>query len=129
MDVNKKQKFAVSRRRKRGATSLDTKRRFKGNRYTKLASTNDKTLSNEHVDNFVSSSYKKIKSSANDVAHPTNINNNSPETAVTTDTEMSETTTTANTFMSDSWFLLIDTSILKEIILNKNIILNIDQTK
>ena len=38
-----------------------TKRKFKGNGYTKLASTNDKTLSNEHADSFVSASYKKIK--------------------------------------------------------------------
>ena len=69
-------------------------------------------LSNEHIDNFVSASYKKIKSSASDVAHQTNINN-SPATAVTTDTEISETSTTGNT---DSSFLLIDTSILKDII-------------
>ena len=66
MDVNKKQKFAVSRRRKSGGTSLHSKRRFKGNWHTKLANTNDKTLSNEHVDNFASSSYKKIKSSASE---------------------------------------------------------------
>ena len=42
-----------------------------------------------------------IKSSASDVAHPTNINNNSPAAAVTTNTERSKTTTTANNFMSD----------------------------
>ena len=84
------------------------KRRFKGNRYTKLANINDKTLSNEHVHNFVSASNKKIKSSVSDVAHPTNINNNSPAIAVTTDTEMSKTSMTANTFMSDSSVLLID---------------------
>ena len=98
---------------------------------------NDKTLSNEHVDSFVSTSYKKIESSASDVAYPTNINNNSPATAVTTDIEMSETTTNANTFMSDSSFLLIATSTLKGIIncvgicpscQSTNIILNIDQT-
>ena len=98
---------------------------------------NDKTLSNEHVDSFVSTSYKKIESSASDVAYPTNINNNSPATAVTTDIEMSETTTNANTFMSDSSFLLIAASILKGIIncvgicpscQSTNIILNIDQT-
>ena len=80
MGVNKKQKFAVSRRQKSGGTSLYTKRRFKGNRYTKSANINDKTLSNEHVDNFVSASYKKIKSSTSDVVSPTNINNNSPAT-------------------------------------------------
>ena len=70
-------------------------------------------LSNEHIDNFVSASYKKIKSSASDVAHQTNINNNSPATAVITDTEISKTSVTGNT---DSSFLLIDTSILKDII-------------
>ena len=58
-------------------------------------------------------------------------------TAVTTDTEMSEMTTTANIFMSDFSFLRF-ASILKEIIncvgicpscQSTNIILNIDQTK
>ena len=44
MDVNKKQKFAVSQRRKSGETSLYTKCRFKGDGYTKLANTNDKTI-------------------------------------------------------------------------------------
>ena len=51
---------------------------------------------------------------------------------------MSETTTTANIFMSDSSFLLIDTTISKDIIncvgvspscQSTKIILNIDQTK
>ena len=37
MDVNKKEKFAVCRGRRSGGTSLYTKRRFKGNRYAKLA--------------------------------------------------------------------------------------------
>ena len=37
MDVNKKEKFAVCRGRRSGGTSLYAKRRFKGNRYTKLA--------------------------------------------------------------------------------------------
>ena len=114
MNVNKKQKFAVSRRRKSGGTSLYTKRRFKGNRYTKSVDTNDKALSNEHVDKFVSASYQKIKSSASDVANPSNINNKSPAIAATTDTEMSVTTTTANTFMPGSSFLFIHT--LKDII-------------
>ena len=93
-----------------------TKRRFKGNQYKKSVNTNDKTLSNEHGDNFVSASNKKIKLSTSHVVNLTNINNNSPATAVTTDTEMSKTTMTANTFMSDSSFLLIDASILKDII-------------
>ena len=68
-------KFAVSRRLKRGGTSLYTKLRFKGNRYTKSVNTNDETLSNQNVDNFVSASYNKIKSSACYVGNPTNINN------------------------------------------------------
>ena len=136
MDENKKLKFAVFWRWISGAASLYTKPRFKGNRYTKLANINDKTLSTEHVDNFVSASYKKIKWSASDVGRPTNISNNSPATAVATDTEMSETTTTGNTFMSESSFLIIDTSILKDIIncvgicpSCANMILSIDQTK
>ena len=39
MDVNKKQNFAVCRGRRSGGTALFTKRRFIGNRYTKLANT------------------------------------------------------------------------------------------
>ena len=64
MDGNRIHKFAVSRRQKSGKISLYTKSRFKGNRYTKLANTNNKTLSNEHVDNFVFVLYKNVKSSA-----------------------------------------------------------------
>ena len=64
-----------------------TKFRAKGNPYEKSANTNYKILSNEHVDNFVSALYKRIKSSASDVANLTNISNNSPATTGTTDTE------------------------------------------
>ena len=116
MDGNKKQRFAASRRRKSGS-SLYTKRRFQGNRYTKSASTNENSSSNEQVDRYLSASYKKIKSSSNIVANPASINNNSPSSvAATADTEMSEVTTTSNTFISDSSFLFIDTSVLKDII-------------
>ena len=113
-----------------------TKRRFKGNRYTKSVDTNDKALSNEQVDNFVSASYKKIKWSASDVANPSNINNKSPAIAAATDTEMSVTTSTASIFMSGSSFLFIHT--LKDIIngvrifpscQSTKIIVNFDQTK
>ena len=112
------------------------KRRFKGNRYTKSVDTNDKALSNEQVDNFVSASYKKIKWSASDVANPSNINSKSPAIAATTDTEMSVTTTTASIFMLGSSFLFIHT--LKDIIngvrifpscQSTKIIVNFDQTK
>ena len=116
MDGNKKQKFAASCRRKSGS-SLYIKRRFQGNRYTKSASTNENTSSNEQVDRYLSASYKKIKPSSNIVANPASINNNSPySVAATADTAMSEVTTTPNTFISDSSFLLIDTSVLKDII-------------
>ena len=113
---NKKQKFAASRRRK-GGLSLYTKRRFQGNRYTKSASTNENTSSNEQVDSYLSASYKKNKSLSNIAANPASINNNSPSSvAATAYTKMSEVTTTPNTFMSDSLFLLIDTTVLKDII-------------
>ena len=51
MDINKNQKFAVSRRRKSGGKSFYTKRRFRGNQYTKMI-----TLSNE-LNKFVSASF------------------------------------------------------------------------
>ena len=86
-----------------------TKFRAKGNRYEKSADTIYKILSKEDVDNFVSALYKRIKSSASDVANLTNISNNSPATTGTTDTETSETTTTANTFR---FFIFIYTIIL-----------------
>ena len=118
---------------------IGTKRRFQGNRYTKSASTNENTSSNEQVDRYLSASYKKIKSSSNIVANPASINNNSPSfVAAAADTEMSEVTTTPNTFISDSSFLLIDKSVLKDIIncvgicpscQSTNIIVNIDPTK
>ena len=84
MDGNKKQKFAASRRRKSGS-SLYTKRRFQGNRYTKSAGTNENTSSNEQVDRYLSASYKKIKSSSNIVANPASINNNFPSSVAATE--------------------------------------------
>lgn len=108
MDENKKQKFAASPRPK-SSGSLYTKSIFKGNRYTKLANTND----------GVSASYKKIKSSFNNVANPTGINNNllSIVAAAISDTEMSELATTAtNSFILDTSLLIINTSVSKDII-------------
>ena len=65
--------------------------------------------SNEHVDNVTSPSNKNFKSSGSDIANPTNVNNNSPTTAVTTDTEMTS-------FILMSWYLLIDKHYITNII-------------
>ena len=65
--------------------------------------------SNEHVDNVTSPSNKNFKSSGSDIANATNVNNNSPTTAVTTDTEMTS-------FILMSWYLLIDKHYITNII-------------
>lgn len=135
----KKQKFAPSQRRKSDG-SLRTKHKFQGNLYTKLANTNGKSLFSEQVDNWLTASYKRIKYSTNNVAHPTNMNNTltSAVAAATSDTKRVEVVATANSFISDSWFLIIDASVLKNFIKcvgfcptsqNTNITVNIDQTK
>ena len=65
--------------------------------------------SNEHVDNVASPSNKNFKSSGSDIANRTNVNNNSPATVVTTDTEMTS-------FILMSWYLLIDKHYITNII-------------
>lgn len=50
-DENKRQTFAASQRPK-SSGSFHIKILFKDNRYTKLANTNDKALSNDQVDKF-----------------------------------------------------------------------------
>ena len=97
MDENKKQKFAASPRPK-SSGSLYTKSIFKGNRYTKLANTND----------GVSASYKKIKSSFNNVANPTGINNNLLSIVAAL------ATTATNSFILDTSLLIINTSVSKD---------------
>ena len=107
-DENKKQTFAASQRPK-SSGSFHIKILFKDNRYTKLANTNDKALSNDQVDKFLSTSYKKIKSSSNTVANPTNINYlSSTMAAATSYTNMLEKATNDNSLISHSSFLIIN---------------------
>lgn len=83
---------------------MRTKRKFQGNLYTKLANTNGKSLFSEQVDNWLTASYKRIKYSTNNVAHPANMNNTltSAVAAATSDTKRVEVVATANSFISDS---------------------------
>ena len=137
MDANKIQKLAVSWRRKSGGTSLYNKRRFKGNRYTKSANTNDKIY---HMNTYVTLYLLHTKRWKHQPVK-LQVTNNTSTTATTdgtTDTDMPETAMTTKTSMPDSSLLLIDKSILKDIIncvgicpscQSTNIMLNIDQTK